>query len=89
MNLYYRLKAFLAPNRDWWNEWRRLELVTTDETQIRELYAILAKYKIKHYDLAVILASLRIRPCCELKDFEQFKNWADDHGFRFKLINKR
>lgn len=65
-----RCKALFAPKRDWHAEWRRFELTTNDEMQIRELNAVLERLKLSRHDLAIIVGSLRVRQEFELKDFD-------------------
>lgn len=52
------------------SKWRRFELVTEDRDQITELNAVLDKARLTRRDLAVIVASLRVRPGFGLKDFD-------------------
>ena len=51
-------------------KWLRFELVTDDRSQIEELNAVLAKARLTRRELAVIVASLRVRPGFVLKDFD-------------------
>lgn len=51
-------------------KWRRFELATDDRSQIAELNAVLDKAHLTRRELAVIVASLRVRPGFELKDFD-------------------
>lgn len=50
-------------------KWLRFELVATDRLQIELLNAILDKTNLTRYELAVIVASLRVRPGFSLDDF--------------------
>lgn len=51
-------------------KWLRFELVTDDQIQIAELNAVLDKARLTRRELAVIVASLRVRPGFVLKDFD-------------------
>lgn len=51
------------------NKWRRFELVTADLDQIHQLNDILGRGNLDRYELAVIVASLRVRPGFSLEDF--------------------
>jgi len=51
-------------------KWRRFELVTDDRSQVEELNAVLDKARLTRRELAVIVASLRVRPGFALKDFD-------------------
>ena len=51
-------------------KWLRFELVTDDRGQIAELNAALDRARLTRRELAVIVASLRVRPGFELKDFD-------------------
>lgn len=51
------------------NKWRRFELVTADLDQIHQLNDILGRGNLDRYELAVIVASLRVRPEFSLEDF--------------------
>ena len=51
-------------------KWRRFELVTDDRSQVEELNAVLDKVRLTRRELAVIVASLRVRPGFALKDFD-------------------
>lgn len=48
----------------------RFELITDDPEQIKQLNRILDRTDLSRYELAVIVASLRVRPEFSLKDFE-------------------
>lgn len=50
--------------------WMRFELITDDPEQIKQLNRILDRTDLSRYELAVIVASLRVRPEFSLKDFE-------------------
>ena len=65
-----RCKALFEPKRDWQSEWRRFELTTDNEMQIRELNAVLERLKPSRHDLAIIVCSLRVRQGFEMKDFD-------------------
>lgn len=51
------------------SKWRRFELVATDPDQIYALNKIMEAKKLTRYELAVIVASLRVRPGFSLSDF--------------------
>lgn len=51
-------------------KWRRFELVTDDRSQVEELNAVLDEARLTRRELAVIVASLRVRPGFGLKDFD-------------------
>lgn len=51
-------------------KWRRFELVTDDRSQVEELNAVLDEAHLTRRGLAVIVASLRVRPGFGLKDFD-------------------
>ena len=51
-------------------KWRRFELMTDDRSQVEELNAVLDKARLTRRELAVIVASLRVRPGFGLKDFD-------------------
>ena len=51
-------------------KWLRFELVTDDRGQIAELNAALDRARLTRRELAVIVASLRVRSGFELKDFD-------------------
>lgn len=52
------------------NKWWRFELIATDIDQVRQLNNVLDKYELTRYELAVIVASLRVRPGFALEDFQ-------------------
>ena len=60
--------AWLEQERE---KWRRFELTATDRAQIDELNAVLAKSCLTRRELAVIVASLRLRPGFTLDDFRR------------------
>ncbi len=49
--------------------WRRLELITQNETEEKELERILDEKHLSRQDLAIILFSLRVRPGYQRTDF--------------------
>ncbi len=51
-------------------KWRRFEVVTQNCAQINELNGVLARHQLTRWELAVILATLRIRSEFPLKDFD-------------------
>lgn len=52
------------------NMWRRFELITDDQKQIKATNEILDKKKISREELAIILLTLRVRQGFGLKDFD-------------------
>lgn len=52
------------------NIWRRFEATTEDKSQIQELEAILDRVNLTRRELAVIVATLRVRPEFSLADFD-------------------
>lgn len=51
-------------------KWLRFELVATDRGQIEMLNVILDRVALTRHELAVIVASLRVRPGFSLDDFD-------------------
>lgn len=51
-------------------KWLRFELITTDRKQIEMLNEILDRASLTRYELAVIVASLRVRSGFSLGDFD-------------------
>ena len=51
-------------------KWRRFKLITEDRRQIEELNEILRRAKLTHKELAIIVATLRVRPGLSLEDFD-------------------
>ena len=51
------------------NMWRRFELITDDQKQIKAMNEILDKKKRSREELAIILLTLRVRQGFGLKDF--------------------
>lgn len=51
------------------SKWYRFELTATRPEQVYALNSILEKTKLSRYELAVIVASLRVRPGFSLEDF--------------------
>ena len=64
--------------------WRRFELMTDDDGQIDELYALLDRLGLSRRDLALIVTSLRIRPGFEFDpsatDGIRYCGRVDDDG---------
>ena len=56
------------------NKWRPFELTCEDKSQVGELNDILTRHDLTRRELAVILASLRIRPEFTLDDFHADKD---------------
>lgn len=50
-------------------EWRRFQLITEDQDQIRKLERLLAEKALTRQELALILFSLRVRPGMTPQDF--------------------
>lgn len=81
---YSRFPAESAPESDTENvpvwlkaereKWRRFELTSEDKSQVDELNDILTQHDLTRRELAVILASLRIRPEFTLDDFHADKD---------------
>ena len=62
-------------------KWRRFELTAEDFTQIAELNAIIERHGLSRRELAVITASLRIRPEFTLADFSPNQSEANLSGY--------
>lgn len=52
------------------SKWLRFELTTNNPAQVKELDAVLERAHLSRRELAVIVASLRVRPEFALKDFD-------------------
>lgn len=50
-------------------EWRRFQLITEDQDQIRKLERLLEEKALTRQELALILFSLRVRPGMTPQDF--------------------
>ena len=52
------------------NAWRRFELTSEDIAQIALMEAILERHNLSRFELAVIVATLRVRPEFSFADFD-------------------
>ena len=88
---YSRFPAESAPESDTENipawlkaereKWRRFELTAEDFTQIAELNAIIERHGLSRRELAVITASLRLRPEFTFADFSPNQSAANLSGY--------
>lgn len=51
-------------------KWMRFELITDDAAQVKEFQDVMKRIKPTRRELAVIVASLRVRPGFSLEDFD-------------------